>query len=170
MTATPYLSAEASLTKGKRVAGEIKKELGVDLNTKSKDVLRGKVELNKKGGNAAGYYSGKDNKTVTSSGGAVDAEAGLSYTQKTTTQTQNNGSSSVVATSQEFTAGYSILSSPVSINGSAENSTETNNGSTTTTNTVKSYFGVGGALGDNYVVDFSLQIGIKVSFKKKDEK
>ena len=169
MTVTPYFSAEATLTSGKRMAGDVKKGVGVDVNAGSKEVLSGKVELNKSGASAEGSYAGKDNKTVKSTGAALDYEGGVSHTEKTTTQVNKNGETEVVATSSETTAGVSILSSPISANSARTQETETGNGTTKTTSTFKSYLGLGGAFGTNFVIDFNFQLGVKVSFKKEKE-
>jgi RHS repeat-associated protein len=166
MTFTPYASAEATITTGKRVAGDIKKDVGGDINIKSEEALKGKIEVNKKGATAEGNYSGRDNKTVTSSGGAIDNGGGVSYSQSTTTQGQKDGSTEVVGTSSETVVGVSILGSPVSANVSGSKETETEKGTTTTTTTFKSYLGAGTTIGTNFVLDLNFQLGLKVSFKK----
>jgi RHS repeat-associated protein len=171
MTVTPYASAEGTITSGHRAAGEIKKEVGVDVNQKSTEVVTGKVEINKSGAKASGDYVGREHKITTSSGGGADDMVGATYTQKTTTQVQKDGSEEVVATSKETTAGVSLFGSPVSWNGAASQDVEIDKdkGTTTTTNTAKSYFGFGFTVGAGLVFDINIQLGMKLSVKKEKD-
>lgn len=166
MTVTPYASAEATITSGRRVAGDVKKVGGVDINVKSTEVVSAKVELNKGGLEGEANRVGKEGKMTTSSGGGVDALYGVSHVNKTTTQIQSDGSEKVVGTSSETTVGGQIYG-PITGNGSYSKETETEkDGETTTTQTAKAYVGVGAAVGTNYVLDWSLQFGIKIQVKR----
>jgi RHS repeat-associated protein len=164
-TVTPYLSAEGTVSKGTRYAGDIKKNIGVDINVKSTEMVSAKVELNRKGLQGEYNSAGKDNKTTTSSGAGVDYGVGLSHMQKTTT----NGEGQTVSTSSETVGGGAVLP-PVTANGSYTKETEVEeNGQITTTQTVKGYAGVGATFGAITVFDFSIQLGLKVQVKKTTE-
>ena len=166
LTITPYASAEATITSGRRVAGDVKKVGGVDINVKSTEVVSGKVELNKSGLHGEANRAGQEHKMTTSSGGGVDALYGVSHVGKTTTQIQPDDTEKVVGTSSETTVGGQIYG-PITGNGSYSRETETEkDGETTTTQTAKAYVGVGAAVGTNYVLDWSLQLGIKIQIKK----
>jgi hypothetical protein len=164
-------SAEGTITSGHRAAGQIKKEVGVDVNKKSTEVVTGKVEINKSGAKAPADYVGREHKITTSSGGGADEMVGATYTQKTTTQVQKDGSEEVVATSKEAAAEVFCFGSPVSWNGAASQDVEIDKvkGTTTTTNTAKSSVGFGFTVGAGLVLDINIQLGIKLSVKKEKD-
>ena len=167
-TVTPYFSADATITSGRRVAGEVKKDVGVDVNIKSKEVINGTFEVNKKGVSAGGNYVGKDGKSVSSSGGGVDLDGGVTYVNKTTTQEQKDGTTEVVGTSREGTAGVPLFPGfPISANVAGSQETEAEKGTTTTTTTGKAYLGTGAAVGSGIVFEFNIQLGIKFTYKKE---
>jgi hypothetical protein len=91
----------------------------------------------------------------------------VSHTEKTTTQSLPNGEKEVVGTSSETAVGATIYG-PITANGSRSTETETEGGHSTTTNTTKAYLGVGGTFGGFFVLDFSIQVGVKYQTKKEN--
>jgi hypothetical protein len=66
---TPYFSAEAKVTGGARIAGEVHKAVGVDVNAQSIDLVSTKLEINKNGlKDSDANYAGKDGTKVMSQG------------------------------------------------------------------------------------------------------
>ena len=170
ISVTPYASGQVSVTSGRRVALDVKKDVGVDINKKSAEVVSVSGELNRKGAKAEANYIGKEGKTTTTSGGSLDYSVGGSYTNATTSKTNKDGTTSVALNSQELTVGTNlgIPGNPITINGAG--SKETDGDGNLKSATAKSYLGFGGAVGAGLVIDFNFQIGFKLTYEKKSDK
>lgn len=157
---TPYVKAEAKVTVGLRAAGEVKKAVGVDANYRSFELLKVGGEADKNGGSFDASFVGKGGNVTTSKGAAIDFEGGASYSAETVQHRNSDGSYVTQSSSKEATVGAS-LDGPFSLTTSGSNEKSSTGQSTPT---VKTYVGFGYTYGVGFVLDFSLQAGIKVTY------
>jgi RHS repeat-associated protein len=165
-----YAKADGQITFGARVANDLKKNTGIDINARSITLVSGSVEKDNKGTHEESYVVNPQSVKNTSGVAygqpvGVIGDVPVSGSGSATIEQTYDDKGKEISTHSTASAGLAITGLPFGVFPSVENS-EDKSEKTTTYKVDAVNFGF--ARGVGLVVEFNFSMGLK--FEKKDEK